>query len=481
MADTTFVNGTVVEAAWLNDVNDCVYRIRSVADYATTAVAITDAIANDIVLLVHEDLTVQIPTDAATMQIAIDRLSPINNKLTITLNIESGHSPSTTVVVAGRDCSAFRITSTDAEVTLAAAYSGTLFTGTNGARMPRLATLFNATTQTSGNGISLNASDMVIESGKGVKNAYGNGLGCTNGCVVAADGAIFTGCARNGVTGAGITSWGSDVSAEGANVSDSLFYGAQAAHGGRLTFRDGIANDCYRHGIRATDAAMVDADGASANDCAVDTTGYAVYAYQAGIVNFVDGSATGCLGTAAVLAFGAGSAVNAEGATITGATGYGVQARRGGVVNVQDATVTGSGTENYYNYGGTIHRSEQFIAGAPLVVQTCVIASGDISFDPSPTGHTYLKITNEGGAASDNLDTITPNSPLTIAEGHIVYLRTVSSAQDAVLRDVTTSAAAGNYALHTPSDASLTLSTSVAVAAFLYNGGSWSLLYHSAN
>lgn len=47
---------------------------------------------------------------------------------------------------------------------------------------------------------------------------------------------------------------GSYVSAEGADVSNSGYYGAQAAHGGTLSFRNGIANNCFRHGIRATDA-----------------------------------------------------------------------------------------------------------------------------------------------------------------------------------------------------------------------------------
>ncbi|KZL18170.1 hypothetical protein [Pseudovibrio sp. Ad37] len=79
--------------------------------------------------------------------------------------------------------------------------------------------------------------------------------------------------------------------AEGADVSGSMYYGAQGAHGGYLSFKDGKANDCYRHAIRASDAGIVDADGAEAQNA-----GYCGFrSYEASILSAVGGNASGSL------------------------------------------------------------------------------------------------------------------------------------------------------------------------------------------
>lgn len=453
----------------------------TLADYATNAASIAAAVANNKVIGVLQDVTINIPADAATLQIALDRLTPINKQATITLHIASGHALSTAVVLSGRDCSQFRITSAAASVPLSAGYSGDIFTGTNGARMPRLACLIDAANQVSGNGLILNAATMTIEAGAGIKNCYGGGLGARNGALVQANGAIFTGCVRSGSVAAAISSWGSQVSAEAADVSGSGYYGAQAAHGGLLSFRGGNASNCFRHGIRASDAAIVDADAATANNCAADTLGYAVYAYQAGVVNFVSGSATGCLGTAALSAYGAGSSINAELATVTGATNYGLQARAGGRIAALGATVSGSGLADYVAIDGLVVHTAGATAGSPLPAQSATIVSGNIAFTPDPRGISFIRLDTEGGAATDNLDTITPANPFTISEGHIVILRTVSSSRDVVLRDAAVSGAVGNYGIVTPSDASITLANSSQIVALVWSGFGWSQMFYAAN
>lgn len=451
-------------------------------DYATTAAAIAAAIAGDFVVGVLDDLTVSIPNDAATLQIAVDRLTPLNKQATITLHIATGHALTAGLSISGRDCGQFRITSVDAAVNLAAAFGSTVFEATNGSTLPRLACLIDASNQTAGNGVSLDNATATIESGCGVRDVYGTGLLMVSNSYAMADGSVWTGAARNGATGAGITSWGSRCSAEGADVSNSGYYGAQAAHGGALSFREGVANDCYRHGIRATDAAIVDADSASANDCAVDTLGYSVYAYQAGVVNFTSGSATGNLGTAALLAYGAGSAINASEATVTGATAVGVKVERGGLISVVSATVSGSGDADYMNDGtGKIVRVAEFDCGAPAETQSLTIAGGDVAFIPHPSGTTFILLSNEAAAASDNLDTVTPATGYTIKQGHRLILATVSGAEDPTIRDVATSGAAGNYAFQTASGTSVTLANTAQLAEFIWRGTFWAMLSYSAN
>ncbi len=296
-------------------------------------------------------LTYQIPTDFATLQVAIDALSPTVSDDNITLNIEAGHSLTAGISITGIDCSNFIITSDDAEVPLASGFSSNVINGFDGARLPTLDCLINASNQTNNNGIRLeNSCSIVVNSGCGVKNAWANGLLAYNACYVSANGAIFTGCARNGTTGSGITSWGSMVSADSADCSNSGYYGAQAAHGGLLSFRNGNANNAYRHGIRATDAAIVDAESATANDCSADLTGNCVRAYEAGVVNFSNGQADDAKADA-LGAYGAGSFINAPNVSALNATGSVAVADRSGVINLDGATVS-STVQKYINTTG---------------------------------------------------------------------------------------------------------------------------------
>lgn len=344
-------------SALLRTAEDALRDIPTLAGYPTVAAAIAAAVASNFVVGVSADVTVNIPSDAATLQIALDRLTPLNQKCIITLNIESGHTLTSGVSLAGRNCGQFRIISADSTVSVG--FNGDIIEGFKGAKMPRLACLINAISQTSGNGIDLNDSTMTIESGCGVINCYATGLATFNGCRVSADGSNFSGAARNGSTGSCITAWASFVSADGANCTGSGYYGAQAAHGGTLSFRNGNASNAYRHGIRATDAAIIDADGATANGCGADGSGGNVRAFNAGIINFVGGQANGCLATlvtgAGLAALGAGSIVNADSASSTGNAGPATYAGTGGVINVVNGAISGSPA--VVEVGGTVIRS----------------------------------------------------------------------------------------------------------------------------
>ena len=457
-------------SALLRTAEDALRDIPTLAGYSTTAASIAAAVADNFVVGVSDSLTVNIPSDAATLQIALDRLTPLNQKCIITLNIESGHTLTAGVYLSGGDYSQFRIVSVDATVPVS--FNGDVIEGFNGTLMPRLACSINCASQASGNGVDVNACDMTVEPGAGAINCHGNGLRALNGSNVKADGSKWSGSARAGTTGACITSWGSTVSAEGADCTGSGFYGVQAAHGGTLAFRGGNASNAFRHGIRATDAATVDADAATANNCSADTTGYSLYAYQGGVINFTSGSATGNLGGATLQAYGAGSAINASEATITGGVANAVRVERGGQINVVGSTVSSTGS-TYYNRGGYIQTAEGSISGAPALKQSAIIASGNATFIPHPSGYTLLQVDTEGAAASDDLDTVTPASGFSIEEGYRLVIKSSSNSRDPSIRDITTSGTGSNYGFHVPGNTTIVVGTSVSTVSFVWSSNAW--------
>ncbi len=232
----------------------------------------------------------RVPADFSTLNEALAYLGPrsFNN---VEIILEDGFEFTETVSLSYVDFSHLTISSEAEEVLVASSMKeGDRLFDVLGAAMPRLNTLINANGRISG-GVNLrHGSTAFIYPGKGVKNCYGNGL-LALGSTAYAQGAIFTGCAQVNTTGAGITSWGGAVFAEGADVSGSMYYGAQGAHGGYLSFKDGKANDCYRHAIRASDAGIVDADGAEAQNA-----GYCGFrSYEASILSAVGGNASGSL------------------------------------------------------------------------------------------------------------------------------------------------------------------------------------------
>lgn len=305
----------------------------------------------------HETVTVGIPSDFPTLQSAIDFFSgmPVRRGVRIVLTIETGHAIATGLVLEGGDFSKFDIVSEDAEVLLTPGFSGDVVRGIN-AQMPTLGCLINAQNQIAENGVYLTgACTMSVRPGCGVKNAWNTGLLARGGCAVYAHASIWTGCARNGTTGAGITAWGARVDATSGDVSNSGYYGAQAAHGGTLTFEFGKANDVYRYGIRASDAACIDFSDGEAHRAGV----YGIYSFQNSHVNAPGAKATGCGHRAAGLGLDGANAccvnastLNVRSAVLSGSAGHGLLAVSGKVdafnANFSSATLDGmnaTGTE----------------------------------------------------------------------------------------------------------------------------------------
>lgn len=299
----------------------------------------------------NQSLTVNVPSHYAALQDAIDYY---HNKVLFTdgselvINIESGHQPSTGISVSNGDYSYIRITSDDAEVVVASGFgqSAAFIEGDN-AEMPRLDCLINGNSGQLGIGYMChNGSVGYITEGNGVKNCWQDGLAVRYGSTCYAQSTVWTGNAINGTTSSGIVSWSSVVHAEGADASDSGYYGAQAAHGGSLSFQNGKANNTARYGIRASDGAVIDADGATANDNAVN----GVRAFNGCVVNFRSGTATGN-GSENIAS--SGSFVEAADAVITGSLGVGVLAI-GSTVRLSQANVSGAAGVGLQAFGSTV-------------------------------------------------------------------------------------------------------------------------------
>jgi hypothetical protein len=309
-------------------------------------------------------LTYQIPTDFATLQAAIDALSPTVSNDIITLNIATGHQPASGITVSNGDYSQFRITSTDVEVTLSSSFgtSQNFIYGVN-SKLPRLACLINANSKANYGYAAVNASVGYVESGCGIKNAWGDGCRAYGGSTIYAEDTIWTGCAKNNTTGSGIVSWGSTIFASGANVNNSMYYGAQAAHGGILVIDNGTANNCFRYNIRATDAGYISADAVTANYAGCDPAtnlpyasataeGYGLYAFNGSSIAARDASATNAKSTG-VLASN-GSTIHVRGATLTNCGEYGVYALTASTVDATQTNVNTAKTYGFYASGASV-------------------------------------------------------------------------------------------------------------------------------
>lgn len=153
-------------------------------------------------LMKGQTLTFQIPTDYPTLQNAIDALSPTVNNDEIVLNIATGHQPASGIVIANGDYSQFRITSTDAEVTVSNSFPAAgIFLDATNASCPIFDILLNMNSR-GDRGINLMQSKIKIEAGCGVKNTLNTpntsaGIYAASCSEVVAFNSVFTGNGRN--------------------------------------------------------------------------------------------------------------------------------------------------------------------------------------------------------------------------------------------------------------------------------------------
>lgn len=322
-----------------------------------------------------------VPSRFPTLQAGVDWIlmnrHPTNNYIAA-LTIETGHQPASGIVVNNANAGFIYVSSQSGTVTLSASFPTTAdFIHCENGTAPVLNCLVDAAGKCAVGYIVQNNAYGKVNPGCGVKNAYGDGLLAKYGAVCNATGSVWTGAAQGGGISSGILSWAASISAESADVSGSLHYGAQSGHGGYLAFRHGMANNCGRYGIRATDMGTVDADGAQASNCGIN----GVRAFNLGNINARDIIATGCGSNSDAnsgnISASEGSTINVTGgdisgskqyginannstvtatlANISGSFGIGVDARAASTVSLSSATVTDSGSNGINSVSSNIY------------------------------------------------------------------------------------------------------------------------------
>ena len=280
------------------DVGDLVAYLASASDRSRLALA----------------TTVNIPTDAATLQTAINALGETVEGDAIVLNIESAHSPTTGISVSYGNYSGYQITSTDASVSVGA-FTGDLVKAVD-AQAPRLSAKFIANGQitlTLTGAVTVVAGETVTQATTGA-----NGVAISNGSVSelvlsTLDGGSFNN--TNQLSGSTSGALGSNsVPTNIAPVSIVNGYWLEGNSHGRVDAGCGV-DYCY-------DSGLVCYEGGKAHA-------------QSAVFNFAARSAKVSFGTSqpifnsAAHAWGAGSSIYGEGIQGNDSGYYGVQASHG--------------------------------------------------------------------------------------------------------------------------------------------------------
>ncbi len=297
-----------------------------------------------------ETYTVGPTGDYASFQAAFDaeltRVRPKGQQ--VDLVAQAGFQPTSGIICANGDFGHIFLKSTDAILTLSSSFgiSDAPFIRATNAVAPVLACLVNANGRAS-KGYDLYGSRGRVLAGCGVTDAYGSGLHADDASTVSADLTVWDRCAQNGVTGHCIGGLkASSVAADGASAEDSGYYGAQAAWGGSLSISDenGVTpasvDGAFRYGLRVTDGGIISANAITARNCGQGSgVGNALRAFNQGFIMARDAILTGCDGQAPISCSGAGAAIHAQDADLSGnLSNDEVVATQTGIVNIVGAT-----------------------------------------------------------------------------------------------------------------------------------------------
>jgi hypothetical protein len=351
------------------------------------------------------DVTVKIPSEFATLQDAIDRLSkqPVRQGKNIILNIESGHALTAGFTVRDGDYSQFTITSDDAEVMLDAGWTpgDHVAEGIN-ARMPNWGILVDCGGKDTGSQalrVTTNSSLQIIDIGNGLKNAGSSGLFVHQNSCVTGDHTVLTGCGNRNVwithrsdawleqgtfTGSGgdtnvYVSRGSMLYAAGGDFSSPAERGLIVRRSTVVAIPFGSSvntkfNNCPIAGIHVSDMSTVIAhtrSGRSAEfvNCAgngVNAIGGSKVDLRGAIFTTVAGDAitstTGAqiIATDATMTSIAGSAINCADGMVhadgLSASGAAITVSKGGRINLGDGATYGTPSQpvNVWTSSGVI-------------------------------------------------------------------------------------------------------------------------------
>lgn len=400
-------------------------------------------------MMAGQTVTYRIPTDYPTLQAAIDALSPTVSTDNIELLIESGHQPTRGVSVSNGDYSQFVISAEAAEVTLAATFPREDIVYGSYAKMPRLNCLINANSLGENGYHAAENSQGWVNANCGIKYCYRTACLSYSGSVIYAEDCDFTYAAQD-LAASGILAWGARVFAEGSDASNSGQYGAQAAAGGILSFRDGVANNTGRYGVRATNQGIIDARRVTANGNAE----YGIYAFRNSQINAMGAVANDNVtaniiatsnstigfntdtvgqtcdggGSLAQIYAAGGGVVDCSGATLTNGTNVALSADALGVIVFNVGSISGAANRCVETNSGKILISNSTINGTGTTDNLVRVEAGEViaravTFTSS-SGATQFFV-NDGSVLNLRAGSTLDGSPVAAGDTNVVAFNTL--------------------------------------------------------
>ena len=317
------------------------YLIKTAVDYAGTPDGYVDhtlSNGNIAVLQGKGSVTFSIPTDFPDLQSAVDALSAVRSSVEITLNIETGHALTKGLQVKNGDYSNFKITSTDATVSLSGSFT------TVGISEPDYVVgITSASTHYPlfyGYECVMPQLFCLIDMG----NSYGEGY-----LVVNSRGFIAENCGVINAGGRGLNARNSTVFADRTNWS-----GANST------------------GVRAQLASTVSVGSANISNCCVtlEQTNGAVYVSRASNVELRFATVTGSGGVGMTVRR---SVVSAADTDFSNAATEGVSVESASNVDLIGATITGCGTNGViceFNSNVSLHSATVTATSTDVVIRS---------------------------------------------------------------------------------------------------------------
>lgn len=363
------------------------------------------------------DVTVNIPSEYATLQEAIDRLSkqPVRRGARIILNIESGHAPASGIQVVDGDYGRFWVQSADAEVSLDTTWPDSeSFIYGNNARLPVLDCLINAGSKGLVGIWANNASSVHVTSGSGIKNwgnaasgltHAGQAIRVAHGSTAALGETVFSGAGSHGIRGTqGVT-----IFASAADISNAGGHALMLSRGTVFHGHDMNLSGAGEAAIRAA-RSYASVRGSHCQNAGT----YGIWAFEGSIVAARGANCSGA-GIDGVHCFQGGAYVDIDAGTVSSCTGRGILATDGSTVVATGATINENGTTGISAndgskvacVGATISEN---VGRALWITDGASINARDVVIDATGSGGTNTVEVARGGYACLTNATIT-NSP----------------------------------------------------------------------
>jgi len=239
------------------------------------------------------NMTINVPTDFPTLQAAFESIRGVSpNGKTVTLNIESGHSPASGIVCENGNFGFIRIDSDNNEVTLSGSFPATTdFIRATNCHAPELHTTINMADR-GRHGLWLDKSTGFILNSKGIKNAGSNGAELVKTSRLVAPFSDFSGAGDFGVR----IRDASVADINNCNCDNSGNVGIECNEASSINASAATARNAGSVGIQASGGRITapnsDASGAAGDDYAVINGGILSAAGGTGTANVTANAVT---------------------------------------------------------------------------------------------------------------------------------------------------------------------------------------------